>query len=92
MDNIKPMEKPADQQQVETSSEIPDVANDVGPGGTSSDRFGGEDTGINPRNPSSMPRAEDDEATRQRSPEYHDGLGRHILDDQHGPRPERDAT
>lgn len=28
--------------------------------------------GINPQNPSSMPRAEDDEETRRNSPEFHD--------------------
>ena len=83
------MQKPPDQQKVETSSEIPDVANDVGPGATSSDRFGGEEAGINPRNVNSMPRAEDDDVTRERSPEYHDGRDRIAPDDQQGPPPDR---
>ena len=32
--------------------------------------------GITPTKPSSMPRAEEDEKTYDRSPEYHDGRGR----------------
>jgi hypothetical protein len=38
--------------------------------------------GIDAQNPSSMPRAEDDERTRARSPEFHDrpGSGRHVGD------------
>jgi hypothetical protein len=38
--------------------------------------------GINAQTPSSMPRAEDDEATRATSPEFHDrpGSGRHTAD------------
>jgi hypothetical protein len=38
--------------------------------------------GINAQTPSSMPRAEDDEATRARSPEFHDrpGSGKHTAD------------
>lgn len=31
---------------------------------------------VTPANPSSMPRAEEDEKTHDRSPEYHDGRGR----------------
>ena len=31
--------------------------------------------GINPQNPSTMPRAEDDEETRANSPEFHDRPG-----------------
>ena len=40
--------------------------------------------GIDAQNPASMPRAEDDEATRAKSPEFHDrpGSGRHIADRQ----------
>jgi len=38
--------------------------------------------GINAQTPSSMPRAEDDEATRAHSPEFHDrpGSGKHTAD------------
>ncbi len=38
--------------------------------------------GINPQTPGTMPRAEDDEATRATSPEFHDrpGSGRHTAD------------
>lgn len=38
--------------------------------------------GINAQTPASMPRAEDDEATRARSPEFHDrpGSGKHTGD------------
>ena len=37
------------------------------------DRKGGGDyEGVNPRDPSSMPRGEDDEKTRADSPEFHD--------------------
>ena len=41
-----------------------------------------ERAGINPQTPDSMPRAEDDEATRANSPEFHDrpGSGRHTAD------------
>jgi hypothetical protein len=38
--------------------------------------------GINAQTPSSMPRAEDDDATRAHSPEFHDrpGSGKHTID------------
>ena len=38
--------------------------------------------GINPLTPGTMPRAEDDEATRANSPEFHDrpGSGKHTAD------------
>ena len=38
--------------------------------------------GINAQTPSSMPRAEDDDATRSHSPEFHDrpGSGKHTAD------------
>lgn len=38
--------------------------------------------GINAQTPGSMPRAEDDEATRAHSPEFHDrpGSGKHTAD------------
>lgn len=38
--------------------------------------------GIDAQQPGTMPRAEDDAATRARSPEFHDrpGSGRHIAD------------
>jgi hypothetical protein len=38
--------------------------------------------GISPQTPATMPRAEDDEATRARSPEFHDrpGSGRNAAD------------
>jgi hypothetical protein len=41
-----------------------------------------ERPGINAQTPDSMPRAEDDEATRANSPEFHDrpGSGRHTAD------------
>ena len=41
-----------------------------------------ERPGINPQTPDTMPRAEDDEATRANSPEFHDrpGSGRHTAD------------
>jgi hypothetical protein len=41
-----------------------------------------EGPGIDAQVPGSMPRAEDDEATRARSPEFHDrpGSGRHTAD------------
>jgi hypothetical protein len=32
----------------------------------------GDQEGVNPRDPSSMPRGEDDEKTRAESPEFHD--------------------
>ena len=40
--------------------------------------------GINAQTPNSMPRAEDDEATRAQSPEFHDrpGSGKHTSDRQ----------
>ena len=40
--------------------------------------------GINAQTPGSMPRAEDDEATRAHSPEFHDrpGSGKHTADRQ----------
>ncbi len=40
--------------------------------------------GINAQTPASMPRAEDDEATRANSPEFHDrpGSGKHTADRQ----------
>lgn len=43
-----------------------------------------EGPGINAQTPSSMPRAEDDEATRAHSPEFHDrpGSGKHTADRQ----------
>lgn len=36
------------------------------------DKFKDQPDGINPRDPSSMPRGEDDEKTRASSPEFHD--------------------
>jgi hypothetical protein len=41
-----------------------------------------ERPGIDAQRPTSMPRAEDDELTRSRSPEFHDraGSGRHTAD------------
>ena len=41
-----------------------------------------ERPGINAQTPDSMPRAEDDEATRANSPEFHDrpGSGKHTTD------------
>ena len=38
--------------------------------------------GIDSQTPASMPRAEDDDQTRARSPEFHDrpGSGRHVAD------------
>ena len=43
-----------------------------------------EGPGINAQTPDSMPRAEDDEATRARSPEFHDrpGSGKRTADRQ----------
>lgn len=35
----------------------------------------GDDAGINPRVPDTMPRGEDDEETRANSPEFHDRPG-----------------
>lgn len=43
---------------------------DIGPAETYNDRR--TDRGITPLDPQSMPRAEDDDETYARSPEYHD--------------------
>jgi hypothetical protein len=56
----------------------------------------GQQEGINPLNPRSMPRAEDDEVTFARSPEYHDrppADNPPAADEGHAitPRHERDA-
>ena len=44
-----------------------------------------EGPGINAQTPDSMPRAEDDAATRAHNPQFHDrpGSGKHIADRQH---------
>ena len=71
MDNAKPMQKPSDQQSVDTTSQMPDTAHDRGRR-HSSRATGGDREGINPRNVDSMPRAEDDGEVLENSPEFRD--------------------
>jgi hypothetical protein len=89
----KSMEKPADQQRVSDSSAMPqrgdDRAEQPAPGPADGADQPRETQGINPRNVNSMPRAEDDEVTRDNSPEYHDGRDRFGRDDQAGRDPGR---
>lgn len=56
--------KQPDTQQNEYIPEAPNAHNDRMPKA--------DPDGVNPRDPSSMPRAEDDEKTRANSPEFHD--------------------
>jgi hypothetical protein len=50
--------------------------NQLGPNRIPVDESDHDAPGIAPTNPSSMPRAEDDDKTYNRSPEYHDGRDR----------------